>query len=288
MKNKFISELRLFISPGNHAKAIIVALLAIILFAPAFIRLIEVWYNDPDYSHGFFVLPISLYMVWIKRQKLSILNKDISWVGFLVLLLSLMTYLVAYTIKFNTMVYLSMFFIIIGIVLFLAGWQVMKELLLPVFFLLFMFPIPNSYYIMITNPLKLMITEISAQLIGLLGIPVYQEGNLLFMAHYQFEIAEACSGVRSLNSYLMLGFVFVVICKKLLTKMILIISTVPLAIGVNIIRVTVTGILAIFFGEKVAQGFFHEFTGFILFIIGLVVLYLEYYFIEGKSAKDGF
>ena len=148
-----------------------------------------------------------------------------------------------------------------------------------------MFPIPNAYYILITNPLKLMITDISAHIIQLFGIPVYQDGNLLFFANTSLEVAEACSGIRSLYSYLMLSFVFTILCKKKVTKIVLVCSTIPLAVFVNVIRVTGTGILSHFYGAKVAQGFFHEFTGFLLFAIGFVLLFIEYYFFE-KTKND--
>jgi exosortase len=168
-----------------------------------------------------------------------------------------------------------MILIILGLILFLAGWKITKTLLFPIFFLLFMFPIPSAYYVMITNPLKLLITEVSVYLIDFFGVPVYREGNLLFLASIQLEVAEACSGVRSLYSYLMLGFMFSTMTTKK-NGTIIVLSTLPLALAVNIARVSGTGIISHHFGPTIAQGFFHEFTGFLLFAIGIVFLGLEY------------
>jgi exosortase len=148
-----------------------------------------------------------------------------------------------------------------------------------------MFPIPSSYYILITNPLKLMITDISGQIISFMGIPVFRDGNLLFFAGFELEVAEACSGVRSLYSYLMLSCLFTIMSKRLRSKVVLLLSAIPLAIAVNIIRVVGTGILSVNYGPKLAQGFFHEFSGLVLFCIGFACLYLEFHLLSVWQAK---
>jgi exosortase len=286
LKANSITELRSHISTANQFKIIVILFLVIVLFSPTLLKLKQLWYTDADYSHGFLVIPISLFMVWQKRQKLLLIQIKPSWVGFFILTIGLLSYFIAFVTRFNILVYFSMILVIIGIVLFFTGWKVTKELLLPILFLLFMFPIPSSYYIMITNKLKLMITGISAQLMVYCGIPVHQDGNLLFFANTQLEVAEACSGVRSLYSYLMLSCLFAVLSNRLWAKFILIVSTVPLAIIVNIVRVTITGVLSNYYGSMVAQGFFHEFTGVILFIIGFFVFLIEYYLLEGRAITN--
>jgi exosortase len=115
-----------------------------------------------------------------------------------------------------------------------------------------------------------------------MGVPVYREGNLLFLSSTQLEVAEACSGIRSLYSYMMLGCVFAVMVRRWRNKILLIISTIPLALFVNIVRVTTTGILANYFGARVAQGFFHEFSGLILFGVGFFLLVGEYVLISSR------
>ena len=268
-------------------KMIFIFILMVLLFAPTLIDLINTWGKNDDYSHGFFVLPISLYMVWQKRKKLGSLPVKPSWIGFPVFFGGLAAYSIGFVTQFHTCIYLSIVVSILGLLFSLCGLQITKELLLPVLFLFFMFPIPNAYYISITNPLKLMITKISTQVISIAGIPVYRDGNLLFFANSQLEVAEACSGVRSLYSYLMLGCVFALISKKRWCKVIIVLSTIPLAIFVNIVRVTVTGILSHYHGAEVADGFFHEFSGFILFALGLAILYWVYHLLNYKTAAQG-
>ena len=260
-------------------------MLTLLLFAPVIYQLIHLWSNSDDYSHGFFVIPIAVFMVWQNRQHILTLPVKSLWAGFPIFLIGIIIYYICFVIRFHTLMNLSMILIILALFFFLSGWQITRAVFFPILFLLFMLPIPSAYYILLTNPLKLMITNISATIIGFMGIPVFQEGNLLFFANTHLEVAEACSGVRSLYSYLMLGCLFAMLSKQLSKKIILILSTVPLAILVNIMRVTGTGILASYYGPKVAQGFFHEFTGFFLFAIGLILLFAEFYLLDFKKSK---
>lgn len=269
-------ELQANITFVNQIKIVGLSIFVTVLFAPIILELIKNWSTNDDYSHGFFVIPISLYMVWRKRQKLLSLPTKPLWVGLPIFIIGIIIYFISFVVKFHTLTHLSIIVIILSLLLFLTGWQFTKKLLLPVLFLLFMFPIPSAYYIAITNPLKLMITKISAHIIYLIGIPVYRDGNLLFLTNSQLEVAEACSGVRSLYSYIMLGCLFTFMSNRQITKIILIVSTIPLAFMVNIVRVTGTGLLSHYYGPEVAQGFFHEFSGFILFALGFLFLYLEY------------
>ena len=273
-------------SQANCFKMILLSILTFLLFAPVLYQLIHLWSNSDDYSHGFFVIPIALFMVWQKRQHILNLPKKPLWAGFPIFIIGIIIYYICFVIRFHTLMNLSMILIILALFLFISGWQITRAVFFSVLFLLFMFPIPSAYYILITNPLKLMITNISAAIIGFMGIPVFQEGNLLFFTNTNLEVAEACSGIRSLYSYMMIGCLFAMLSKQISKKVILILSTLPLAILVNIIRVTGTGILASYYGPKVAQGFFHEFTGFFLFAIGLIFLFLEFYFLDGKKNKE--
>ncbi len=273
------------ISPENIKIAILIALL-FILFIPVLMILINVWNTNDDYSHGFFVIPIFIYMLWQKRDMLSEAQANPTWFGMLLLLIGILLYCFCYAIKFHTMGYISIIIIVFSMVLYLSGFRIAGQLLFPILFLAFMFPIPSSYYIKLTSPLKLFISNVSAVSINFVGISVYQEGNLLYFANTQLEVAEACSGIRSLLSYTMLGCIFSFFCSTLPRKIILIFSAFPLAILVNIIRVTGTGILSHFYGEKAAQGFFHEFTGFFLFFVGLIFLFGEYYILEEWKKKD--
>lgn len=262
---------------------LLIAFLGAFLFAPMLFELIKVWETNQDLSHGFFVIPMCLYMIWRKREILSEIPSRPTWLGLPILLAGTTIFVLASIIKFHTIYYYSSMLIVLGGMLLIYGSNKTKKIALPLIFLLFMFPIPTSYYILITNPLKYYITLFSANIIKMFGIPVYQEGNLLSFANTKLEVAEACSGVRSIYSYLMIGFMLSIFSKYKKTIAIMIISAIPLSLFINVIRVSGTGILANFYGEKVAQGFFHEFSGIVLFIVGLIILYAFYYFLENRK-----
>jgi exosortase len=279
-------EVRQIIPPSATWRFLVLSCLVLLLFGPTLWNLMGTWNTDQDYSHGFFVIPIALFMVWHKRDRIAAVTVHPSWTGLPLFLAGAFLYVIAFVSRFHTLTHVSMILMLLGLILFLGGYGLTRQLILPVAFLIFMFPIPNAYYIMITNPLKLLITSISATLLRGLGIPVYQEGNLLFFAKAQIEVAEACSGIRSLYSYLMVGCLFALMSRGRLQKAVMILSAFPLAILVNIIRVSGTGILANIYGEAVAQGFFHQFAGFALFIVGLIALSLEYYLLQILSQRS--
>lgn len=253
----------------------------LILWAVAFILvypdLIHGWLKHSNNSHGILVPLVSLYFIWQKREKLRQVKISNSNWGAFILIISMGLYLLGYggsiAVISRAMIVLSL----IGLVLFALGTTFFKLLAFPLFFLLFMIPVPDSIVGVIALPLQLFATNISSFVIQALSLPVYQEGNMLYFTQTQLEVAEACSGIRSLVSLAMLGVIFAYMCDKGWgRKAILLASAIPLALFANILRVTGTGVLAHFYGDKVARGFIHEFSGLAAFAFGFVLLFLEY------------
>ena len=150
-----------------------------------------------------------------------------------------------------------------------------------------MVPVPDSILNIVAFPLQLFATKISSHIIAALSIPVYREGNMLYFVQTQLEVAEACSGLRSIMALTMLSVIFVYLLDKgWLRKVILLASAIPLALIANIIRVSGTGILAHFHGEKVARGFLHEFSGLAVFAFGFILLFLEYSLLNKSGSKQ--
>lgn len=166
---------------------------------------------------------------------------------------------------------------LIGLILFNFGSNILRVIRFPVFFLIFMIPIPVFIYTIVAFPLQLFATDVAAAAINLLSIPVYKEGNMLYFVQTSLEVAEACSGLRSMTAFLMLGCLFAYLMDKgRLRRAVLVASGIPLAIFANIVRVTGTGILAHFYGAGVARGFMHEFSGMAVFAFGFVLLFILY------------
>ena len=244
-----------------------------ILYFPVFTSMVNDWINLPDFSHGFFIPFISLYFVWERADKLS--NEAVSpnSLGLFIILMGLMLLFVgnlaceSFTMRFSFLIVLT------GIVLFLLGWVHFKILLFPIAFLIFMIPIPSILMGKITFPMQLFASKVATVSLSMLEIPVLREGNIIKLADTTLAVAEACSGIRSLISLLALGTVFAYFTKKSFwQRTILILSCIPIAIFVNALRVTATGILANSYSASVAQGFFHGFSGYLLFLVAFGLL----------------
>lgn len=244
-----------------------------ILYFPVFTSMGNDWINLPDFSHGFFIPFISLYFVWERADKLGNTALSPNNSGFFIILLGLMLFFVgnlgleSFTMQFSFLIVLS------GIVLFLLGWVHFKILLFPIAFLIFMIPIPSILMGKITFPMQLFASKVATGSLSMLGIPILREGNIIILADTTLAVAEACSGIRSLISLLAIGTVFAYFTKKSFwQRAVLILSCLPVAIFVNALRVTATGVLSNAYGPSVAQGFFHGFSGYLLFLVALVLL----------------
>jgi exosortase A len=239
--------------------AIIVACLVLLYFR-ILQGLVSDWVRMPDFSHGFLIPIVSLYFVYERRKSLSALNPSTSWAGFGLLVFGILLYLLANLATEFFMMRFSMLVVLGGIILFLLGKEYFKALLFPLVFLIFMIPIPSVLMDRITFPMQLFASKVAARSLDLIGIPVLREGNIIQLANTSLEVAEACSGIRSLISLLALSVVFAYFSQNTTWKrIVLVLSTFPIAIIANAARVTGTGILAHHYGDQVAQGFFHGF-----------------------------
>jgi exosortase len=248
-------------------------------------KLAHDWANDGNYSHGFLIPPIAAYLAWERRARLQALRLRPTVVGFVVVVLSLMV-LVAGTLGaelFLTRV--SLIGVIAGVILALAGWQHLRTLAFPVAFLLLMIPIPAIIFNQIAFPLQLTASRLGAGVLSTAGIPVLREGNVIVLATTTLEVAEACSGIRSLISLLMLAIVLGYFSDgRAWARTTIALASVPIAIVANGLRVAGTGIAAHFLGPSAAEGFFHNFSGWLLFSVALVLLFLVQRVIAGVGS----
>lgn len=245
-----------------------------VLYFSVFRGLVSDWISLPDFSHGFIVPLISLYIAWERRADLLAAPVAPANSG-IILLLGGIALLLLGTLatEFFTMRF-SLLVVIAGMVVFLLGWAHFKILLLPLLFLVFMIPIPSILLQKITFPMQFIASSCAAFSLHTLGIPALREGNVITLANTSLEVAEACSGIRSLMALLALGVVFAHMAGKTLWhKALLIVSCLPIAIVVNALRVSATGVLAHYYGIAVAEGFFHEFSGFVMFGMAFILLF---------------
>lgn len=256
----------------------------LILYYQVIYQMILDWANDDNYSHGFLIPVIAGYLIWQDRERLSDIHIKPSNSGIIFLILSLLFFIITnigaelFTMRF------SMLLVILSMVVYFAGWELGKALSLPVAYLVFMIPLPAILWNKIAFPLKLFATKIAVGVIAFLGITVYGEGNIIHLSNTTLEVVDACSGLRSLTSLLALSAAFALITDhSKLKKFIIFISAIPIAILVNIFRLSATAVLAKSYGPQVAQGFLHEVSGIIVFIIAFLLLYAVHWGLDKLS-----
>jgi exosortase A len=246
----------------------------ILAYFPVWKSLVGVWYSSDDYSHGFFILPISLYIVWQKRKILVDVPFNTSWKGLLLVIFSLFLYLFAYYGEILTLASFSLVLMFSAVVIFFYGFKMFKELLFPLAFLLFMIPFPSQIFSQLTIPLQLFVTEISVWFMAHLGIPVYAEGNIIHLPNRTMQVVQACSGLRSMLSILPLGAIlsyFTLNSNPL--RYILFLSGIPTAILVNIVRVILLVMAYYYFNFDLTTGTTHTIFGIFIFILALIFLF---------------
>jgi exosortase len=244
-------------------------------YSTIFQNLFFILIDDPNYSHGLLVPLISSYFIWQKKDELSLLPIKPSNGGGVVIIFSILLLVAGVAAQVFYTKRISAIFLLVGIVVFLLGWEWLKNLALPIGFLFFMIPLPYIVYDALAFPLKLFVAKFSVIALKLMNVIVLREGNIIMFPHTTFEVADACSGLRSLMSLLALGVALAVFSQKKINAMALLVAlTIPIAILTNMIRVIGTGFLAQYYGAAAAEGFFHEFAGMGVFILAMVLLFV--------------
>jgi len=256
--------------------ALVAVALLFVVYGPILYYMVLHWHDVADYSHGFLIAPLALYFAWERQPKLRRARIEPSWWGLVPLALSTLTLVVGRLGVELMNMRVSFVLALMGIVLLLLGRQVFRILAFPLFFLFLMVPLPQSLVNVVAFPLQLTAADWAVDLLYQLRIPALREGNIIHLPNTTLFVAEACSGLRSLMALVTLGVVFAYFFRKSWGERILIVlSAIPIAIIVNALRVTITGILTYRFGEKAAEGAIHEFQGLITFSAAFMLLLTE-------------
>ena len=246
--------------------------LLVACYAPVLRALVRQWNNDPDMGHGFFVPLIALYIVWQHREELAAIAPEPNWWGLVVVALGGLQ-LVLGTLGaelFTTR--MSFVVTLIGVVWTLGGNVMLRKLAFPLFLLFFMVPIPAVIYSAATFKLQILASQLADGALTVLNIPVLREGNVLELPNQRLSVVDACSGIRSLLSLTFLSLVYGYFFeRRTWVRAVLFFSTIPIAIVANASRVTITGVITQVKPE-LAEGFFHEAEGWVIFMVALVIL----------------
>jgi exosortase len=249
--------------------------LVLLIYSHVLKALVLNWWNDPDYGHGFFVVLFSGYVLWHQRARwMKCEIKPDNW-GLLVMLVAILLLFVGSLGAELFSTRLSLLVLVAGMVLFLAGREVLRAISFPLGFLIFTIPIPVIIYNQVTFPLQLLASRLATSWLELLQVPVLRDGNILNLSNYSLEVVEACSGIRSLLTLLSLAVAYSYFAEpRRWARYALVILIVPIAIVTNAIRIVGAGVLARNFGPATAEGFLHEFSGWVIFLsaLGLILL----------------
>ena len=274
----------------NTLYAFVAALgLTAYVYYPVLTHMVLTWKADPDYSHGFLIVPLAIYFAYEKTPKLRRAKIEGSWWGVALLAFGVLALCIGVLGGLLTSLRSGFVITMMGLVLLLFGKQVFRILLFPMVFLFLMVPLPQTLVNIIAFPLQLIAANWAVSTLHEIGIPVYLEGNIIHLARTELFVAQACSGLRSLMALLTLGVVFAQFFRpgKPAQQALLVVSTIPIAIFVNAVRVTITGVLAHNFGRETATGFIHEFQGMITFSMAFVMLLAEARLISAVADRVG-
>lgn len=233
--------------------------------------------NDPNFSHGIFVPLFALYLIWKKSKRLQSIAPSGSWSGLFLILIALSVLLLGVLGVELFLSRSSLLVLLAGILILFQGWRFFHAVLFPWAVLFLMIPVPNIILQRFTFPLQILASRLASMVLPWLGVPVLREGNLISLPIDvpPLEVAEACSGIRSLLSLLTLALIYGYLMEtRIWVRVVLIVLAVPIAVFANSFRIVGTGLLVKYWDPEKAEGFFHTFSGWLIFVVSLLMLFL--------------
>ena len=252
---------------------VLFGILAVILYSSTLMELAALWARNEDYSHGFLIVPVSAYLVWRRRRHLMRQPLQSSPLGLVFLCLWAAFYLLGVGAQILMFECCSLIVFLLGTLLFIAGVRFTRVVLFPIMFLILMVPIPAEVYTLLTSPLQVITTGLSAHNLNLIDIPVLREGNLIHLPNYSMQVVVACSGIRSLLSIVTLSLLMgYLLFSSNVERALLLSLSVPVAMIGNILRITAAGFIVYRFSPGMADGLSHTMAGMVTFILSFVLL----------------
>jgi exosortase len=259
------------------ALVLVLAPLVFLLYAKILRAMVIQWWDDPNYSHGFLVPLFAGYLIWRNRGTLQGLPRSGSLAGLTVIAAGIGLLLLGDLGADNFLMRSSLIVVLAGLILFHLGPQLLRGLLFPLAFLLFMVPLPGVVFYAITFPLQRLAAQQAAWTLEALGVPVLLDGNVIHLSQLTLGVTEACSGIRSLISLFAGAVAWAYLLLPVGWLMVLFVAaTLPITIFANAARVVITGLIGQTFGVQYASGFFHEFAGLVIYVFAFLCLLAIY------------
>lgn len=250
--------------------------LVLAIFWDAVSYTVDLWLNREEYSHGILIPFISGFLIWQKKNELAVSPTKGNWIGLVLVLVGLLVCLVGELSTLFIIQQYALLLVIFGVVLTIFGEAILKKVAMPLFLLFFAIPLPNFLYQGLSAKLQLWSTGLGVAVIRACDISVYQEGNVIDLGAMQLQVVEACSGLRYLFPLMSLAFICAYFFKASLWKRVIVfLSSIPITVLMNSFRIGMIGVLVEFFGKSMAEGFLHDFEGWIIFMVCTTILIAE-------------
>ena len=261
---------------ADIAKIGIVSSLTLAAYIPTFIWMIDRWTEkDTYYNHGFLVPFISIFIAWLKREKLGKLKIEPTNTGWLLFIIGITIHTMSALVRVYFTSGFSLLLTLSGLVLLFFGKKSLKELLFPILFLISMIPLPLVAIANISFRLKILAANISTRILNGMGIPAIRDGSVIKTMHSYLMVEDPCSGIRSLIALISLGALMAYFSNTTkVKKAIIFLSSIPIAIASNIIRIVALGLASEIYGSKLATGTFHDVMGILVFVFAFFGLSL--------------
>jgi len=270
----------------NRVLALLAAgfLLLIPTFWGGIAHLVERWDVQEEYSHGYLIPLVTAYLIWQRRDLLKALEFKPTWAPVGLIVLGLVVSIIGEISALYILIHLSLILIILSMAWAVMGWSAFRYVMIPIALLIFAIPLPYFLEATLTADLQLISSKLGVAFIRLFGIPVFAEGNVIDLGSYQLQVVEACSGLRYLYPLMGVGFIVVYMYQVDIWKRVLVfLSTVPITILMNSLRIGIIGILVEYWGQGMADGFLHYFEGWIIFVACLAILVGEMWLLNRLS-----
>lgn len=255
--------------------SLLISLLIVAIYYHILAKLVTDWWQLPDFSHGFLVPIFAAYLVWSRREALYETRLAPSWNGVAIVALGLVVLLLGVYGAELFLSRVSLIVLLIGLAVCFGGWELLNELRFPLLVLLLAIPVPSIVFNEITFPLQILASKLASTFLPWFGVPVLREGNIIELPSIKLEVAEACSGIRSLMSLFTLSIFYGYMVEKAFSRrFVLALASIPIAIAANAARIVGTGLCVQYWGSETAWGFFHEFSGWVIFLFSLGCLFL--------------
>ena len=257
----------------NRIELIAMGTLVALSYWFVFASLVHQWVDDPNYTHGLFVIPMAGVLAWRRRDRWKSTPATPSLWGLAAIAAGGSLYIVGVAAAELFTMRVSMVVSVSGLVLLTQGWPRTRLMVFPLAFLLFMVPVPYIFYYKLTFPLQLLSSRLAAGVLSAMGMPIVLSGNVIHLEHYVLEVVTACSGLRSIMTLGAMGVFLVDLFRlRAVLKWVLIAMVIPVAILANTVRLVTTAVVSAIAGAEAADSFLHELSGVLVFLTGLMIL----------------